>query len=331
MFSPSLAMVSFSTCPTVLSSSLSQVWFMRAISSNCFFRRPSTIFSLMLSGLPARSSFAISSSLAFAFCSAGTSSEEMATTVSLAASCMARSAVNSLKIALLATKSVSLFTSTSTASFELKCTYEAMLPSTAMLPAFLSALATPFFLSHAMAASMSPSHSARAFLQSRMPARERSRSAFTAAAPVSPALACGSAGFSSAAGSGAASGSGVASATGSSAGFSGSGAGASSAAGSSAGASSAGGSSAASSAGASATGSGAGGSSTGSSTGGSPPAGGSAGSGSGAGGGAPPGGVQFLKAPCGPLTPIRLFHSARCASRLSSCTAAYASRAKSGT
>mmetsp|Transcript_31005 Transcript_31005/g.92109 ORF Transcript_31005/g.92109 Transcript_31005/m.92109 type:complete len:246 (+) Transcript_31005:341-1078(+) len=121
-FSPILEMVSFSTCSTVLSSSLSHFWFIRAISSNCFFRRPMTIFSLISSGLPARSSLPISTSLALAFFSAGTSSEEIETTLGLAAICMAISEAKVLKISFCATKSVSLFTSTSTAIFELKCT-----------------------------------------------------------------------------------------------------------------------------------------------------------------------------------------------------------------
>mmetsp|Transcript_80601 Transcript_80601/g.209495 ORF Transcript_80601/g.209495 Transcript_80601/m.209495 type:complete len:252 (-) Transcript_80601:874-1629(-) len=121
-FSPSLEMRSLRTSCTVLSSSLSHFWFMSAISSNCFFRRPSTIFSLMLSGLSARSSLAISSALALAFCSSGTSSAVMHAIDGLAAICIAMSAVNSLKIALLATKSVSLLTSTMTPIFWLKCT-----------------------------------------------------------------------------------------------------------------------------------------------------------------------------------------------------------------
>mmetsp|Transcript_44208 Transcript_44208/g.99648 ORF Transcript_44208/g.99648 Transcript_44208/m.99648 type:complete len:495 (-) Transcript_44208:766-2250(-) len=184
MFSPSLAMRSFRTSSTVLSSSLRNFWLIRDISSYFFLRRPSTIFSLMLSGLPARSSLAISSVFSFSLTSSGTSSEETHTTVGLAAICMAMSLVNSLKMELLATKSVSLFTSTMTAILELKCTYEAMLPSAAMLPAFLSALAMPFFLSQSMALSMSPSFSFRAFWQSRMPARERSRSSFTSLAEI---------------------------------------------------------------------------------------------------------------------------------------------------
>mmetsp|Transcript_162266 Transcript_162266/g.515503 ORF Transcript_162266/g.515503 Transcript_162266/m.515503 type:complete len:206 (-) Transcript_162266:406-1023(-) len=74
-FSPSFAMRSLRISSTVLSSSLSHFWPMRATSSNCFFSLPSTIFSLTLSGLPSRSSFAISTTLAFAFSSSDTSAE----------------------------------------------------------------------------------------------------------------------------------------------------------------------------------------------------------------------------------------------------------------
>mmetsp|Transcript_75774 Transcript_75774/g.235064 ORF Transcript_75774/g.235064 Transcript_75774/m.235064 type:complete len:542 (-) Transcript_75774:251-1876(-) len=183
-FSPSLAMRSFRTSCTLLSSSLSHFWFSKAISSYLFFSRPKTIFSLMLSGFPARSSLAISSALALALTSSGTSSAEMQATEGLAAICIATSLANSWKMALLATKSVSLFTSTMTPSLLLKCTYDAMPPSTETLPAFLSALAMPLFRSQSMALSMSPSVSLRAFWQSRMPARERSRSSFTALAEI---------------------------------------------------------------------------------------------------------------------------------------------------
>mmetsp|Transcript_44593 Transcript_44593/g.97402 ORF Transcript_44593/g.97402 Transcript_44593/m.97402 type:complete len:241 (+) Transcript_44593:133-855(+) len=116
-FSPILEMVSFSTCSTVLSSSLSHFWFRRDISSYFFFRRPMTIFSLISSGLPARSSFSISIAFSAAMTSAGTSSAETATTDGFAAICIATSAANSLKMALIATKSVSLLTSTITPIF----------------------------------------------------------------------------------------------------------------------------------------------------------------------------------------------------------------------
>mmetsp|Transcript_124279 Transcript_124279/g.247717 ORF Transcript_124279/g.247717 Transcript_124279/m.247717 type:complete len:268 (-) Transcript_124279:1273-2076(-) len=182
IFSPSFAIFSFSTSWTVLSSSLSHFWFIKARSPNCFFRRPSTIFALMLSGLPAKSSFPISTSLSLAIMSAGTSSAETNATSGFAAICIATSCANSLKIALMATKSVSLFTSTITPSFELKCTYDAIPPSTERFPAFLSAFAMPFFLSHSMALSMSPAHAFNAFLESRMPAPERWRRSFTCAA-----------------------------------------------------------------------------------------------------------------------------------------------------
>mmetsp|Transcript_31004 Transcript_31004/g.92104 ORF Transcript_31004/g.92104 Transcript_31004/m.92104 type:complete len:246 (+) Transcript_31004:341-1078(+) len=121
-FSPILEMVSFSTCSTVLSSSLSHFWPMRAISSNCFFRRPMTIFSAISSGLPFRSSFSISMAFSAAMVASGTSLAETATTEGLAAICMATSAANSLKMALMATKSVSLLISQITPIFWLKCT-----------------------------------------------------------------------------------------------------------------------------------------------------------------------------------------------------------------
>mmetsp|Transcript_80602 Transcript_80602/g.209500 ORF Transcript_80602/g.209500 Transcript_80602/m.209500 type:complete len:329 (-) Transcript_80602:874-1860(-) len=133
----------------------------------------------MLSGLPSRSSFDISTAFSFSLTSAGTSSVVTHTTEGLAAICMATSLANSLKMALIATKSVSLLTSTKTPILLLKWMYEAMAPSTERLPAFLSALAMPFFFSHSIALSMSPSHSAKAFLESKMPAPERSRSSFT--------------------------------------------------------------------------------------------------------------------------------------------------------
>mmetsp|Transcript_16343 Transcript_16343/g.47865 ORF Transcript_16343/g.47865 Transcript_16343/m.47865 type:complete len:239 (-) Transcript_16343:1006-1722(-) len=121
-FSPSFAMRSFSTSSTVFSSSLSHFCFMRDISSYFFLRRPTTIFSLMFSGFPSRSSLAISSAFSLLLTSSGTSSDVTQTMLGFAAICMATSLANSLKMALLATKSVSLFTSTITASFELKCT-----------------------------------------------------------------------------------------------------------------------------------------------------------------------------------------------------------------
>mmetsp|Transcript_50775 Transcript_50775/g.135828 ORF Transcript_50775/g.135828 Transcript_50775/m.135828 type:complete len:252 (+) Transcript_50775:439-1194(+) len=122
MFSPSLAIFSLRTSCTVLSSSFNHFWLMRDISSYFFFSRPATIFSLMLSGFPARSSLFISISFSFSIVSAGTSSAEMETTEGFAAICMATSEANSLKMALMATKSVSLFTSTITPSLELKWT-----------------------------------------------------------------------------------------------------------------------------------------------------------------------------------------------------------------
>mmetsp|Transcript_99059 Transcript_99059/g.302855 ORF Transcript_99059/g.302855 Transcript_99059/m.302855 type:complete len:231 (+) Transcript_99059:271-963(+) len=136
----------------------------------------------MLSGLPARSSFSISTAFSLATMSAGTSSVETHTTEGLAAICIATSSANSLKIELIATKSVSLLTSTNTPIFLLKWMYEAIAPSADRFPTFLSALAMPFFFSHAIAFSMSPSLSAKAFLESRMPAPDRCLSSLTCAA-----------------------------------------------------------------------------------------------------------------------------------------------------
>mmetsp|Transcript_75356 Transcript_75356/g.209396 ORF Transcript_75356/g.209396 Transcript_75356/m.209396 type:complete len:499 (+) Transcript_75356:326-1822(+) len=190
MFSPSFAILSFKTSWTVFSSSFSHFCDKSAISSNRFLSLPSTIFSLMLSGLPARSSFAVSISLSLAMMSAGTSSTLTELMAGFAAICIATSEANSLKISLFATKSVSEFTSAITPILLLKCTYEAMPPSTATLPAFLSAFAMPFFFNQSIALSMSPPHSFKAFWQSKIPARDRSRNAFTIA-PVtfSPAMA----------------------------------------------------------------------------------------------------------------------------------------------
>mmetsp|Transcript_18954 Transcript_18954/g.45692 ORF Transcript_18954/g.45692 Transcript_18954/m.45692 type:complete len:202 (+) Transcript_18954:760-1365(+) len=77
----------------------------------------------------------------------------------------------------LATKSVSQLTSTSTplASSALTTTR----PSDALRPARLAAAASPFFLRMSRAASMSPSVSVSAFLQSIMPAPVFSRSSLT--------------------------------------------------------------------------------------------------------------------------------------------------------
>ncbi|CSC79480.1 Uncharacterised protein [Vibrio cholerae] len=57
-----------------------------------------------------------------------------------------------------------------------------MVPSAAMLPAFLAALAAPLLRMFSIASSMSPLVSTRAFLHSIIPAPVRSRSSFTRAA-----------------------------------------------------------------------------------------------------------------------------------------------------
>src|SRR5579883_761170 len=84
------------------------------------------------------------------------------------------------KSVFLATKSVSELTSTATPSRSR--TNTATSPSAATLPDFLAALESPFLRSQSIAASISPSVSPRAVLQSIMPAPVFSRRSFTIAA-----------------------------------------------------------------------------------------------------------------------------------------------------
>src|SRR6185369_6169814 len=89
----------------------------------------------------------------------------------------------SWKISFLATKSVSEFTSTTAP--RLPSTTTPTSPSAAVRPAFFAAAERPLARSQSIAASISPSVSERAFLQSIMPAPVRSRSSFTLAAVIS--------------------------------------------------------------------------------------------------------------------------------------------------
>src|SRR5216117_1015366 len=85
----------------------------------------------------------------------------------------------------LATKSVSQFTSTSTPTRPLWCTYASINPSDASRPARLSALAAPCLRSRSMACSSSPPVAASARLQSIIPAPVRARSSATSFAGIS--------------------------------------------------------------------------------------------------------------------------------------------------
>src|SRR5690606_35304371 len=95
----------------------------------------------------------------------------------------ATAAVNLTKLSSLATKSVSEFTSTSTALPPLWAV--ATRPSAATRLAFLSALARPDLRRASAAASMSPLLSVSAFLHSIIPAPVRSRSYLTIEAVMS--------------------------------------------------------------------------------------------------------------------------------------------------
>ncbi len=89
---------------------------------------------------------------------------------------------NSRKSSVLATKSVSQFTSTSAA--DPGATWAATTPSDAILDAFFAAAARPFLRSTSTAVSMSPPDSVRAFLQSIIPAPVFSRSSRTISAVI---------------------------------------------------------------------------------------------------------------------------------------------------
>ena len=92
--------------------------------------------------------------------------------------CLATASTKFWNSSFFATKSVSEFTSTTAATLSsLRATLQR--PSAAILPAFFSAFACPFFLRNSTAASISPSVWARAFLQSIMPAPVISLNSFT--------------------------------------------------------------------------------------------------------------------------------------------------------
>ena len=97
--------------------------------------------------------------------------------------CVATASTNSRNVSFLATKSVSELTST-TAAVLSSFTTTVQRPSAAILPAFFSAFACPFFLKYSTASSMLPSVSPNAFLQSIIPAPVNSRSSFTIAAVI---------------------------------------------------------------------------------------------------------------------------------------------------
>src|SRR3982751_1257852 len=101
----------------------------------------------------------------------------------LASAIFAISFAKPTKLSSLATKSVSLLTSTSTA-LPPSCA-STMRPSAATRLPFLSALARPCLRSHSIATSMSPLFCVSAFLHSIMPAPERSRSSLTRPAVIS--------------------------------------------------------------------------------------------------------------------------------------------------
>ena len=96
----------------------------------------------------------------------------------------AMSSTNFLNDSSLATKSVSQLTSTITPLLSLAATICPMMPSAAIRPAFLSALAAPFLRSNSTALSMSPPVSVSALLQSIIPAPVHSRNSFTSDAVI---------------------------------------------------------------------------------------------------------------------------------------------------
>src|SRR5258708_6904977 len=105
--------------------------------------------------------------------------------------CSATAWARCLKSSVLATKSDSQLTSTSTPTRPTPpevCTYDSMMPSPVLRPAFLAARAMPCSRSQSLAFSMSPPVSVRARLLSIMPAPVMSRSCFTSAAVISATL-----------------------------------------------------------------------------------------------------------------------------------------------
>ena len=97
--------------------------------------------------------------------------------------CAATAFTKLWNVSFLATKSVSELTST-TAAVVSSFTTTVQRPSAAILLAFFSALACPFFLKNSTASSMFPLVSFNAFLQSIIPAPVISRSSFTIAAVI---------------------------------------------------------------------------------------------------------------------------------------------------
>ena len=96
---------------------------------------------------------------------------------------LATASTKAWNVSLRATKSVSAFTSTIAARLGADATPTS--PSAATRPDFFAAAAKPFLRSQSTAASMSPSVSVSAFLQSIMPAPVFSRRSFTRAAVIS--------------------------------------------------------------------------------------------------------------------------------------------------
>src|SRR4051812_35203655 len=97
----------------------------------------------------------------------------------------ASDAANATKSSFLATKSVSLFTSTSAPTLPSAASQVPTTPSAATRPAALLALAPLLMRSSSSAFFRSPAHSASAFLHSIIPRPVSSRSSFTSPAPIS--------------------------------------------------------------------------------------------------------------------------------------------------
>mmetsp|Transcript_24253 Transcript_24253/g.47499 ORF Transcript_24253/g.47499 Transcript_24253/m.47499 type:complete len:222 (+) Transcript_24253:458-1123(+) len=136
----------------------------------------------MFSGLLARSSRDISIWNSLSRAAGSTSSMDTYSTSGLAATCMARESARSVNFSPRATKSVSQLSSRRTPILDPGWMYCTTRPSAAVRPAFLAAPAIPFFLRKSSAAWTSLLDSARAFLQSIIPAPVLSRRAFTALA-----------------------------------------------------------------------------------------------------------------------------------------------------
>src|SRR6266498_2403808 len=145
---------------------------------------PSTILARMFSGFFCSATCDSYTLRSRATSSAGRSSIRTASGL-VAAMWTAMSFARALKSSVRATKSVSLFSSTSTPTDPSKWTYEPITPSDASRPARLSAFAAPFILRTSTAFSRSPSVSSSAFLQSIMPAPVRARSSATSFAGMS--------------------------------------------------------------------------------------------------------------------------------------------------